>query len=66
MLTAKVVSKRKDDRIDAFWIADYMRVGHTQMPPQFEPHLMQLRELTLSCWAYRPIGTCEAPDYRCA
>ncbi|MCO5186593.1 MAG: IS110 family transposase [Anaerolineae bacterium] len=40
------IRKRKDDRIDAFWIADYMRVGHTQMPPQFEPHLMQLRELT--------------------
>lgn len=40
------IRKRKDDRIDAFWIADYMRIGNQQSARQFAPDLMQLRELT--------------------
>lgn len=40
------IRKRKDDRIDAFWIADYMRVGNDQSAPQFAPDVLQLRELT--------------------
>ena len=40
------IRKRKDDRIDAFWIADFMRVGNQQSARQFAPDLMQLRELT--------------------
>lgn len=40
------IRKRKDDRIDAFWIADYMRVGHRHSSRQYEPDLIQLRELT--------------------
>lgn len=40
------IRKRKDDRIDAFWIADFMRVGNQQSARQFAPDLLQLRELT--------------------
>ncbi len=40
------IRKRKDDRIDAFWIADFMRIGNQQSACQFAPDLMQLRELT--------------------
>lgn len=40
------IRKRKDDRIDAFWIADYMRIGNQQSARQFAPDLLQLRELT--------------------
>ncbi|MCP5098306.1 MAG: IS110 family transposase, partial [Chloroflexi bacterium] len=40
------IRKRKDDRIDAFWIADFMRIGNQQSARQFAPDLMQLRELT--------------------
>ena len=40
------IRKRKNDRYDAFWIADYIRVS--QRPPSSapQPELLQLRELT--------------------
>jgi transposase len=40
------IRKRKNDRYDAFWIADYIRIS--QRPPSSapQPELLQLRELT--------------------
>lgn len=40
------IRKRKNDRYDAFWIADYIRVS--QRPPSSapQPEMLQLRELT--------------------
>jgi len=40
------VRKRKNDRIDAFWIADYARISNRSATVQSAPQLMQLRELT--------------------
>ena len=40
------VRKRKNDRIDAFWIADYARISNRSATVQSVPKLMQLRELT--------------------
>lgn len=40
------VRKRKNDRIDAFWIADYARISNRSATAQRAPELMQLRELT--------------------
>lgn len=40
------IRKRKNDRYDAYWIADYIRIS--QQPPSShpQPELLQLRELT--------------------
>lgn len=40
------IRKRKNDRIDAFWIADYARVANQKATVKQAPELMQLRELT--------------------
>lgn len=40
------IRKRKNDRIDAFWIADYARVANQKATGKQAPELMQLRELT--------------------
>lgn len=40
------VRKRKNDRIDAFWIADYARIANSQATNQAAPELLQLRDLT--------------------
>ncbi len=41
------IRKRKNDRYDAFWIADYIRINHRlQSSPAVQPDLVQLRELT--------------------
>ncbi len=40
------IRKRKNDRYDAYWIADYIRVSQQPRPQQPQPELLQLRELT--------------------
>ena len=40
------IRKRKDDRYDAFWIADYIRISRRLLSPAVQPDLVQLRELT--------------------
>lgn len=40
------IRKRKDDRYDAFWIADYIRISRQLLSPSVQPNLLQLRELT--------------------
>lgn len=41
------IRKRKNDRYDAFWIADYIRISRRlQSSPAVQPDLVQLRELT--------------------
>ena len=40
------IRKRKNDRYDAFWIADYIRVSRQQPLATPQPELLQLRELT--------------------
>ena len=40
------IRKRKNDRIDAFWIADYARVSNSQATDLMAPEFLQLRDLT--------------------
>lgn len=40
------IRKRKNDRYDAYWIADYIRVSRQQPLATPQPELLQLRELT--------------------
>ncbi len=40
------IRKRKNDRIDSFWIADYARVSNQEATVKQAPELMQLRDLT--------------------
>jgi transposase len=40
------IRKRKNDRLDAFWIADYIRLSQFPQHNQPQPELLQLRELT--------------------
>ena len=40
------IRKRKNDRYDAFWIADYIRVSQRLPTSAPQPALLQLRELT--------------------
>lgn len=40
------IRKRKNDRIDSFWIADYARVSNSQATEQTAPQLLELRDLT--------------------
>lgn len=40
------IRKRKNDRYDAYWIADYIRISQHPQPNQPQPALLQLRELT--------------------
>ena len=41
------IRKRKNDRYDALWIADYIRISrHLHASPVVQPDLVQLRELT--------------------
>ena len=40
------VRKRKNDRIDSFWIADYARISNNQTTMQQAPELLQVRDLT--------------------
>lgn len=41
------IRQRKNDRYDAFWIADYIRISrHLRSSPAMQPDLVQLRELT--------------------
>jgi len=40
------VRKRKNDRIDSFWIADYARISNCQATTSNAPELIQLRDLT--------------------
>jgi len=41
------IRKRKNDRYDALWIADYIRISRRlQASPEVQPDLVQLRELT--------------------
>lgn len=40
------IRKCKNDRYDAFWIADYIRISRRLLSPSIQPDLVQLRELT--------------------
>lgn len=40
------IRKRKNDRYDALWIADYIRISRALWPSAMQPDLVQLRELT--------------------
>lgn len=40
------IRKRKNDRYDAYWIADYIRISRQPPASQPQPELLQLRELT--------------------
>lgn len=40
------IRKRKNDRYDAYWIADYIRISQQPPSSQPQPELLQLRELT--------------------
>jgi transposase len=40
------IRKRKNDRYDAYWIADYIRVSQQPHHQSQQPELLQLRELT--------------------
>lgn len=40
------IRKRKNDRYDAYWIADYIRVSRQPHYQSQQPELLQLRELT--------------------
>ena len=40
------IRKRKNDRYDAYWIADYIRISQRPQRHQPQPELWQLRELT--------------------
>lgn len=40
------IRKRKNDRYDAYWIADYIRISRQPSASQPQPELLQLRELT--------------------
>ena len=40
------IRKRKDDRYDAFWVADYIRISRHLLSSSTMPDLVQLRELT--------------------
>jgi len=40
------IRKRKNDRYDAYWIADYIRISRHSQQHQPQPELLQLRELT--------------------
>jgi len=40
------IRKRKNDRYDAYWIADYIRISQQPQQHQSQPELLQLRELT--------------------
>jgi len=40
------IRKRKNDRFDAYWIADYIRISQQPPSSQPQPELLQLRELT--------------------
>jgi transposase len=55
------IRKRKNDRYDAFWIADYIRISrHLQLPLAVQPDLVQLRELTrFRAGLVQQIGDCK-------
>jgi transposase len=40
------IRRRKTDRVDAFWIADFVRFSHPSPSTLDTPNLLQLRELT--------------------
>jgi len=40
------IRKRKNDRYDALWIADYIRISRDLWPSAMQPDMVQLRELT--------------------
>ena len=40
------IRKSKTDRVDAFWIADYLRIGNLSESPQHVDVYLQLRQLT--------------------
>ena len=40
------VRKRKNDRIDSYWIADFARISNPQATPQQAPEHLQLRDLS--------------------
>ena len=40
------IRKRKNDRYDAYWIADYIRISQHPQQQQPQPERLQLRELT--------------------
>ena len=44
------VRRAKTDRRDAFWIADFLRIGGSASRPQATPQVMQLRELARFRW----------------
>ena len=52
--------KVKNDRTDAVWIADFLRISNTPASSQEIPVLMQLRELTrFRFWLSEQIGDCK-------
>ena len=52
--------KVKNDRTDAIWIADFMRISNLPASSQNIPILMQLRELTrFRFWLSEQIGDCK-------
>jgi transposase len=55
------IRKRKNDRYDAFWIADYIRINvHLQSSPAVQPDMVQLRELTrFRASLVQQIGDCK-------
>jgi transposase len=52
--------KVKNDKTDAVWIADFLRISNTPASSQELPILMQLRELTrFRFWLSEQIGDCK-------
>ena len=54
------VRRCKNDKIAAFWIADFARIGHGRPAPETLPALLQLRELSrFRCGLSDQIGDCK-------
>jgi len=54
------VRKVKNDRTDAIWIADFVRIAHVPASARDIPTLLQLRELTrFRFWLAEQIGDCK-------
>lgn len=54
------VRKLKNDKTDAAWIADFVRISNLPASNRDIPNLLQLRELTrFRCWLSEQIGDCK-------
>ena len=54
------IRKAKTDVLDAFWIADFLRIANLRPTDQDLPVILQLRELSrFRFWLTRQIGDCK-------